>query len=218
MSFDEIVNEIIQIRFKSGQRASARRWVNLRYQSIWAYADWPWKRQGPVGLIVVQGNANPQLPPGFQRPVLVFDEAGNELEWMEPDEFDRIHRYGQVNQSKGRPASFKWVDNTIALGPTPDSNYNFGLVYDRKPTYMANGATPTSGPMVNGTDVPIWDEQYHYILVTGGIATGLRLENDPTYPQMEDDFSGQLNSMQDYYLPTAAGAGHLQFGNNWDAY
>ena len=64
--------------------------------------------------------------------------------------------------------------------------------------------------------MPIWDEQYHYILVVGAIATGLRLENDPTYPQMEEDFDGQLASMQDYYLPTAAGAGHLQYGNSWD--
>ena len=48
VTFDEISSEVIRIRFKQGQRDSVKRWVNIRYQTVWAYADWPWKRQGPV--------------------------------------------------------------------------------------------------------------------------------------------------------------------------
>lgn len=212
MTLDEIVKEVVQIRFKASQRESAKRWVNVRYQAIWGYADWPWKRQGPIDMPLVVGNANPVLPVGFLRPIIVFDDTGGEVEWMEPDEFDRIHRYQQVNNTRARPDCFKWVDNVITLGPAPDSAYTFGLSYERKMTYLQGGTTPATGQLTGDNDTPIWDQSYHYILVHGAIATGLRLENDPTYPAMEEEYEAMLASMQDHYLPTASPSGHLQYG------
>lgn len=216
MTYDEIVKEVVQIRFKASQRASVKRWVNSRYQTIWAYADWPWKRQGPVDLTIIAGNANPAPPTGFLRPVMILDDLGGELDWLEPDEFDRFNRYLVTNGTRGRPSAFKWTDNVITLAPTPNTSYRLALVYDRKPTVLAGGTTPAPAPLSADSDVPIWDEQYHYILVLGAIATGLRLENDPTYPQLEEEYEATLMSMQDYYLPTATASGHLQYGRDAD--
>jgi hypothetical protein len=218
MTFGEIQAEVIRTRFKEGQRESVKLWINTRYQGIWGFADWPWKRQGPVDIAVTTGSANPTLPTGFLRPVMVFDDIGNELEWMEPDEFDREHRYLQLNDVTARSGSFKWVDDVITLGPTPNADATYSLVYDRKLTYLSGGSTPMTGFMVNANDVPIFDAAYHYALVVGALATGLRVENDPTYPQMEDEYSGLLSSMRDHYLPTASPGNHLQYGRGWDSY
>lgn len=215
MNFAEIQNEVIDIRFKESQRASVKHWINLRYQAIWAYADWPWKRQGPTPLSLQVGDASPALPSDFLRPIRIYDDLGNELTWLEAAEFDGDHRYPIVNEISARPSSFKWVNDVITVGLTPDADYDFSLVYERKTAYMANGTTPTSGLMTNTNDEPIWDDHYHYILVVGAIASGLRLENDPTFPSLEDEYSGLLNSMQDYYLPTASPAGHLQYGSEY---
>lgn len=211
MNFVEIQNEIISTRFKESQRVSIKHWINLRYQAIWAYTDWPWKRQGPVTLTVTSGTANPTLPSDFLRPIRIFDDLGGELVWLEAEEFDSDYRSALISGVRGRPSSFKWVDNVITLGLTPNSNYDYSLVYERKTAYLSGGTTPSSGLLTLDTDEPIWDDQYHYILVIGAIATGLRIENDPTFPALEDEYAGLLASMQDYYLPTAAPSGHLQY-------
>lgn len=215
MDFGSIQQEVIDARFKESQRASVKFWINMRYQAIWAYVDWPWKRQGPVPLVVTAGSANPTLPDDFLRPIAIYDDLGNEIFWEEPGDFDTDHRYPINQGTTGRPSSFKWVDNVITLGLTPAVDYDFQLVYERKTSYLASGTTPASGPLTADTDTPIWDDQYHYILVVGAIASGLRLENDPTYPALEEEYHGLLNSMRDYYLPTASPAGHLQFGSEY---
>lgn len=214
MTFKEIQDEVIELRFNEARRASVKHWINLRYQAIWAYTDWPWRRQGPSDLTIVSGSANPTLPSDFLRPVAIYDDLGNELTQLEADEFDADYRYADANNLTGRPETFKWVNDVITLGMTPGSDYIFGLTYERKTSYLSAGTTPTVGLMTGDSDQPIFDSAYHYILVSGAVATGLRMENDPTFPAVEDDYMGQLRSMQDYYLPSAAATGHLQYGRD----
>lgn len=218
MTFKQIQDEIINIRFKESQRESVKHWINVRYQGVWGFADWPWKRQGPVDIQVTAASPNTSIPTGFLRPIQLFDDAGNELLWMEPDEFDRNYANAQANGVTGAPDSFKWVDDVLTLGLTPQSDATFSLTYERKLVHLQGGTVPTVGAMSEDSDVPIWEDVYHYILVMGAMATGLRLENDPTYPQMEEEFDGLLSSMRDHYLPTASPGSHLQYGREWDSY
>lgn len=214
MTFQELQNECINLRFKESQRESIKRWINMRYQFLWTQADWPWKRMGPAAISIVSGNANPVLPADFDRPLLMYDDRGDGVAWISPDEFDANYLFEELASTEGKPESFKWVNDVITVGPVPDSNYTYRIVYERGMTYMQNGTTPVTGSMVANTDEPIWSEAYHYMLVPGAIATGLKLENDPTFPQFENEFELGLMSMKDHYLPTAAVFGNLQYGRD----
>lgn len=214
MTFDEIQDECIALRFKESQRTSIKRWINLRYHFLWALADWPWKRVGPADLTITASDATPALPSGFDRPLFIYDNLGQRVLWMEPDEFDELYLYGELNSTRGRPQAFKWVNSTITLGEIPDANYTYKIVYERGMTYLASGSAETVGAMTSASDTPIWDEQFHYVLVFGAIASGLRLENDPTYQQMEEEFSTMTQAMKDHYLPTLAASGPMQYGRD----
>ena len=212
MNFKELQDECIQIRFKESQRTSIKRWLNMRYQFLWSTADWPWKRQGPADLEIDSGDANPALPSDFDRPLYMYTDNGDLVQWMSPDEFDMNYLPEELRSSGGKPRAFKWVNNVLTLGPVPDNDYTYKLVYERGMTFMQGGTVPTTGEMSGVTDEPMWTDAFHYILVPGAIATGLRMENDPTYPQFEEEFGQMLLSMKDHYLPTASVSGNVQYG------
>lgn len=214
MNFKEIQDECIQIRFKESQRTSIKRWINMRYQLLWGMADWPWKRMGPVPISLVADVAQPTLPSDFDRPLLMYDDRGDGVAWISPDEFDANYLFEELRETVGKPESFKWVGDVITVGPIPDIGYTYRLVYERGMTYLQGGLTPTTGDMTGNTDEPMWASAYHYTLVSGAIATGLRMENDPTYPQFEEEFGQMLQSMKDHYLPTASVFGNLQYGRD----
>lgn len=214
MTFEDIQDEVISLRFKESQRESVKRWINMRYHFLWGVADWPWKRMGPVDLALLGGDANPALPDDFDRPLAIYDDAGMQLDWMPPDDFDHDYLYIQINGGTSKPESFKWVNDVITLAPTPDQNYTYKLIYERGMAYLANGTTPTSGQLTSAGDEPIWAEPYHYVLVFGAVASGLRAENDPTFDQMEEEYATFLQSMKDHYLPTMSPVGNLQYGRD----
>jgi hypothetical protein len=214
MTFEEIQDEIIAIRFRESQRTSVKHWINLRYQMIWAIADWPFKFMGPVNLTVTSGDATPTLPSDFHRPIDILDDAGFPLSWLEAKDFDRAYEGYTLQGVTAIPDSFKWVDDVITLYPTPDANYTFRLTYERRITHNHLGSTPTVGLMSDDSDTPLWDAEHHYLLVPAALSLGLRLENDPTYPAVEEDFQSALQLMREHYLPSAAPGGHLQYGRD----
>lgn len=214
MNFKELQDECIQIRFKESQRTSIKHWLNTRYQFLWAMADWPWKRMGPVALALTANGANPTLPTDFDRPIFMYDDRGDGLAWISPDEFDANYLFEELRSTEGKPEAFKWVNDVITLGPIPDADYTYRLVYERGMTYLQSGTTPVTGAMNANTDEPIWNPAFHYVLVPGAIATGLRLENDPTYPQFEEEFGQMVQSMKDHYLPVASVFGNIQYGRD----
>lgn len=211
MTYGELQDEVIDLRLKESQRSSVMQWINLRYQFVWGYADWPWKRVGPADLTLTAGDSTPTPPVDFNRPLRLYDHQGSELAWLSPDEFDKEYLYSELSGTRGRPQAFKWVHNQVFVAPVPDAAYTYELVYERKLSHLVSGAI-TLGPMDSALDEPIWDSAYHYVLVYGALADGLRLENDPTYPQIEEQFAVGLQSMLDHYLPTQSPAGNMQFG------
>ena len=214
MTFKELQDECIRTRFKEGQRTSIRSWINLRYHVLWGLADWPWKRVGPADFAITAADTTPTMPSDFDRPLLMYDDQGEQVQWLEPDEFDATYLARELQGQSGKPSGFKWVAGTITIGPIPDSNYTYKLVYERGMSYLASGGAETTGSLTADNDQPIWDTQYHYVLVPGAIATGLRLENDPTYEQMEEEFQTIIQSMRDHYLPVVATYGNQQFGRD----
>lgn len=214
MTYDEIVQEVIDFRFREGLRSNVKRWVNHREAMLWTAAEWPFRHAPLTQLSINLGDATPQLASDYDRPDLIFDDQGQELLWLTANDFDRNFRYGFIQGDTGRPAVYKWADRVLTLAPTPDTYYSYTHSYMRKLCHFNAGGDIVVGPMSSGTDYPMYDSQWHYILVLGALATGLKVENDPTYPGIEDEFNVMLQSMREAYLPSIVAGANLQYGRD----
>jgi hypothetical protein len=212
VDFSEIYDDVITARFKATQTTQIKRWINLREAQIWAAAEWPWKIVGPTALVVTAADNTPALPADIDRPTAVYDDNGYRLSYLIQTEFDDAFLPSQIASTSGRPSAFKWNNGVLTLGVVPSPGYSFTLTYLRKLCHYASGAVITSGPMTADTDYPIFDTEWHEILVIGAIATGLKLENDPTWQSLEQEFALMLSNMADHYLPAVAVAGNMQYG------
>lgn len=215
MVFSEIYGEVITARFNTGQTANAKRWVNLREAQIWATAEWPWAIVGPTALVVTSTDSTPALPVDIDTPSAIYDDHGDKLQYMIQSEFDDAFISPQLNNTRGRPNAFKWNNGILTLGPVPDTAYSFTMTYLRKICHYAAGTVLTTGPMTADTDFPVFDSEWHEILTLGAISTGLKIENDPTWTSLEQEFGIMLTGMVDRYLPAVATAGNMQYGADW---
>lgn len=213
MTFRELQDEVLTLRFKEGRRPSSKLWINTRYGDIWSAADWPFKHVSPSNVAVTTGNANPVLPAGFRRAHRIYDQYGNPLSEMLPQDFDDAYRYYAVNNVTGQPTDFKVVNGVLTLGPTPNVTATFTVAYERGPVHYNGSSVETALPMTADSDTPIWDSSYHYILVFGAMSMGLRLENDPSWPAVEDEFRNELSGMMNELLPPDRGE-TTQFGRD----
>ncbi len=212
MNFKAIQDEIINARFNENQRASVKYWINLRYAQIWAMAEWPWKFVGPTTLSIVADDQTPVLPADIDIPYVVFDDVGNVVQQMDGKSFDISYRYSEINNDKGKPQAYKWLDNVLTLAPIPNTNYTFSLTYLRRLASKTQAGALQDGPMVADTDTPIWDSNYDYMLVLGAMATGLKVENDPTWQPLQNDFELFLDTMREEYLPSLRVSETLSYG------
>ena len=216
MTFSEIYNAVVEARFKSSQTMAVKRWVNMREAQVWSAAEWPWKLVGPTTLAVDASDNTPTVPTDTYQPLAVYDDRGERLEYFTQSDFDDVYIPGQINSTTGRPRSFKWNDRVLTLGDTPDTSYTFQMTYIRKLCHYTSLAVLTSGPMSADTDYPVYDNEWHQMLVVGAIATGLKIENDPTWEPLEMEFSTTLATMIEHYLPAVAVAGNMQYGADWN--
>jgi hypothetical protein len=210
MTFADMVNEVIAFRFNSTQDIYVKRWLNLREQEIWSAAEWPWKKMIGVQLTIDQNDNYLDLPGTVRRVENVYDESGAPLAWFPPDEFARRNRGNTV---PGHPAEYTLSGNQIQVAPVADNNYGFTIDYERGIWHFNQAGVRIDGPMTEDTDYPAWDQAYYWILVPGAMATGLRMENDPTFQPLENEFVAILDVMREDLMPPSH-ASTLQYGKD----
>lgn len=215
MTFADIYGDAIEARFNTGQTTQIKRWINFREAQIHAAAEWPWKIVGPTSLTVTSGDSTPTMPSNIERPMAVYNEFGDRLAYATQADFDGLFLPGVASSTSGRPTVFKWNNGVMTLGDIPNANYTFTMTYERKLSHYAVGGALTVGPMSATTDYPLFDAEWHQILVTGALATGLKIENDPTWEPLEQEFAHMLAQMVEHYLPAVSVAGNMQYGSDW---
>lgn len=213
MTYREIQDEILSLRFNEQRRDPCKNWIGFRYGRIWAAAEWPFKKVEPANLTVTVGDDTPTMPVGFRRALALYNELGDLLAPVEPSAFDDAYRVDAANGVTGVPRDYKIVNQQIVLGPKPSGAYTYTLAYERGPVHFNNVGAVTAGLMSADSDYPIWDASFHYVLVFGAMSTGLRLENDPTWPAIEDEYKMALMEMANEYLPPDQ-VGTSQFGRD----
>lgn len=221
MTLNDIVQDIITLRFKAGEASMIKSWVNQRYAMVWAAVNWPFKFAGPINFTLTAGDSTPTSPSGVHRvmPNGLRDDQGNPLTYREPQDFFDAY---VAQTGTGRPNEFTVLNGQVTVAPIPNVNYTYTIVYERQLSHLeADGSTVTVGPMDEDDDRPLWDAAFHYILVPAAMSTGLKLQNDPTWQALEDEFERQLTAMANHYLPpdrpgtTQYGADNLGYEVVW---
>lgn len=178
MNFLELQNEVILNRFTQQRRPSVKSWINFGYAQIWDYFDWPFKRVSGANLAIVSGDATPTMPADFGRATRLYDERGEEIPYIRPNEWE--FEQFPVPPSSGRVSRFTIVNGAIELAPTPSLTTTYRLSYKRRLSHVDAGLGVVGGIMAQDTDQPIWDAEWDYLLVLETQMLGMQLLSDPT--------------------------------------
>lgn len=207
MTLAEIADEVRRARFTAAGTGEPESWVRHAYGRVWSAEEWTFKRVGPTAFPVSAGATD--LPDDADRVLVLTDPEQEEpLTYVEPGDFDR---YLSPGLPAGGPSWFTIYNRQIVVAPVPDGGYTFDLSYQRRLSHFNVSAEPVAGHMVAGDDSPLWPDDHHDILITGGLVRGLQLKNDPTWPPLADEFRQQLQDMRDSYLDKP---GPVQYGRD----
>lgn len=193
MTYEEIWTEIVNWRFNGGNIPSAKLWVNLRYGQV--YNDRFWVFRNATALTTTTGGSATlgSLPADFGRLVALNDPYGQALRYLTPSEY--AASYYSTSTPVGAPTDYTVLDGVIKLGPAAASSLSgYQITYQRKWVKL-----------VNNSDVPDLPEEYHYMLVHGGLATGLALANDFTFQFQHDMYTELLASLREAYTSDYGG-------------
>lgn len=192
MRFVDIVDQVIFDRFGEGKRARAKGWVNFRQQWIWSLEEWTFRDATDDVSVASGSQIVGSLPADFLIARALFSSDGSPLEPVLDHRDFYAAYFNNTAPVTGTPEAFTVIGNSILVGPASSVNASdYKLVYERECTEL-----------VDDDDVPAIPLGFHLMLVHGGAAEGLKLQQDPTWESFEQDFSAAIDVMrQDYLLP-----------------
>lgn len=211
MTFKNLQDEIIALRFDESRRAQVKNWITTAYAKIWDADDWFFKHVQKATLSATIGDATPTMPSDFAKAEALFDATGEQLAYLDPI----VWRDSYENQTgTGLPDAYTVIDREIYLGPLPNSNSTLTLSYVRRLVKIAatTGLVAVGNLSVDG-DQPIWDAEYDYVLVYEAAIIGGQLLGDTDWQSlvqgrdeiraaMREDLVGQTQNE----IPSVVGA------------
>lgn len=195
---DGVMGQGQSARFPAQRLADARRWLAAAYSAVWDTADWTFKSVYDEDLAVLAGNPRPTLPATFASVLGLYDQKGNRLSSCQPEEFQDLY---QSQTTAGTPQAYMVVDRRIVLGPTPSASATFSLSYRRRLCHRDANKNLIAGFFddTETTSIPLWDD-HHYLLIPRAQIVGLKTLNDPSWPQLLDEYTTLMSGMVNDYL------------------
>ena len=192
-------------------------WLDAAYTWVWNAADWSFLNVDQASLAVTVGDDTPTMPGDLGVVRWILDDAGSELEELEPRNFDDLYRPGVIDAVRATPSSFKVVNRIVTLGPVPDATKTFTWSYERRVShYQSDGVTVASGTMGADADIPLWPADHHQVLVWAAATVGHGARSSPaaaTMQALRDDALAAMEADIAVSLPVAR-----QMGSYSDAY
>lgn len=199
-------------RFDAAQTLQAQYWLNHAYSLVWSAASWPWKVVPNQTIAVAAGTRQTSLwPSGAMtnlRLAFIQDDLGAPVSYLAPQQFFRT--YGAQNaalsgDATSKPTEWTMVGDQILWSSVPDASYSFNAVLEHNVFVRTSAGAYKNGVFDLGapTDVPAWNEPFHYVLVLGASGTGLAMENDPTAGTLLGLFAQGIEAMVSHFLPGA---------------
>lgn len=216
MNYAAIYGEVVDLRFNSQatKLAQVKRWVNQAEIAVWNAADWSFKRVAPTDIAVTVGNTSPSEPTDFGKAHRLYDYLGDPVTYYAPDQFFLRNEEDIVAGRTGEPTEYTVVNRQIQLAPIPQSSRTYKLSYRRRYTHLNTIPAPVAGVMSVDTDTPIWDSEFHYILVLWAMMLGETLEADPTADSLRAQRDEMLARMISELVGGEVGE-VVQWGPSW---
>lgn len=213
MTYKNIQDEVIALRFDTSLLSSVKQWINMSYAKIWAEADWVFKHVNAASFSVVGGNNSPTMPADFGEIEGLYDNFGTRIEYLAPDVWRDFYSDPTI-PSSATSVAYTVVNGQVLLGPTPGSSATYKLAYERRVSYLATGVTLTQGAMSGDTDVPLWPAEYHYALVLDACLIGGNLMDDLGAPAIQAERDALLAAMKDDLTSETSNEPGTQWGGN----
>jgi hypothetical protein len=215
VTYKQLQDECIALRFNEGNRASVKFWLNLRYAAVWNMADWHFKHVKGASLAVTAGDNTPTMPTDFAKSEGLFDQYGSPLDYLEPDCWREAYLY--VPLSVGPAEAYTVIDREIWLGPTPSGTATYTLSYQRRLSHVDGpSGLIAAGVMVNDNDQPLWEAEYDYLLVLEACILGCQLlefSYGELVPQRDEILAGMKEDLQTGTTVTEGAL--VQWGGTW---
>lgn len=187
MTFREITDECIALRFEEPQRGQIKNWINNRYAALWGMFDWTFRRAEATCSLTAGTATLNGLPGDFGVSFGVWLGDGTRLEYLEPDDYNDLF-YGVTDT--GAPYKYTVFNQVITVGPIPaTADGAVTIRYERRLT-----------PLIDDSDLPMIPTEHHYVLVPGALSMGLALYNDFTYQFIESMWQEGIQTLQRDYL------------------
>lgn len=184
MKFVDLQNAVLSDRFKEAQRSDAKNWINHRYGWMWTLEPWTFRTRSSTQTITGSSLSAPASL-GPIRAVILSD--GTRLAYLEPTVF--FDRY-TAGASASSPEAYTVLGGAVFVGPAVTGTLGGVTVIDDQQVTLLSG----------DNDVPATPQEFHFALVHGGAAEGLKLQNDPTWLAFEQDFQASIAAMRASYL------------------
>jgi hypothetical protein len=197
VTYADIYGEVAALRFntQTTKLAQVKKWVGQAEIAVWNAANWSFKRMPPTDLAVVAGDNTPTMPADFGKAHRLYDYLGDPVTYYAPDEFFLRNEADIVNGNRGEPTEYTVVNRQIQLAPIPQTSRTFKASYRRRYSHLNAALTTVAGVMSVDTDTPIWDSEFHYILVPWAMILGEKLEADPTANDLRQERDEMLARM-----------------------
>jgi len=175
-------------RFKEAQRSDVKNWINYRYGRVWAQEGWTFKTGVSTTTLPLSSNTISLSSLGFQRVYGIWDNSYGsypiDIEALRPEDF-----YNWTSTSSRSPVEYSVIGGNLVFDAPASSARSITVYGERSWT-----------PLAADGDVPLFPAEFHFALVQGASAEGLRLQNDPTWRDFEDDFQRAIGEMKVGYL------------------
>lgn len=147
----------------------------------------------PYQFTTTQGTEQYAPPADFGRARRLEVQPQGSMMWtplMELDVDMHAPPFLGVSLNTGRPSGYFYWGGNLWLIPSPDSVYTIKLWYYQR-----------ANQLVQGTDVPIIDQRFHYLLRAYAVARAKQKIDDPGYSTYDQIFDagkfGMVSSLEE---------------------
>lgn len=165
--------------------------LNSVYRRVAGLHRWPWLEVQDVSITTTVGDSDYSLAAltTLAHIDAVRIEKGTdrpELEYLEPQDFRDLEH---VDRDNGVPLYWTYAASELRLWPAPDQAYTVTIDYIKRTTDLSADA-----------DSPLFDSQYHDVLVWGAIAEMAFRERDWSAKNFADaEYRQRLMEMERAY-------------------
>ena len=208
MTFEQIQDSVIALRFHEGKRTEVKNWINTAYQKIWNEANWSFKKVRDQNFSITAGDSTPTMPTDLSKVTQITDFNGSPLVYIPDWQYDEAFA---GDTATGVPQYYTVIDRQVHLAPIPSGNSTFKISYKRRLSHVDPVSGVVGGIMVEDGDQPIWAAEYDYVLVLEATIIGQQTEKDPNWRELQPQRDALLISMREDLTSDVSGQ-VLQWG------